>query len=704
MSRESRGESQDWQERVTRPAASIFAFGGLALAAAILVQDRGAIGPRGAAVLACLAALAVASVRRIAWRPLAALLVLTLTVIGAVFPSEMGLRFSPMLVAMLAVAVAASLLSQRAAVAVIVLICLSLLATGYGVSRGWFVIETPTQSLSTQWGRAAALFALVSAALTVVVTGVVRSLESSLRATRIALDELVKSEERLGLALRAADDGLWDWHLGEQKLWYSPRWWAMLGYAPDELPNDAALWPRLVHPDDLQRANDLLARAREGREDNYEIEFRLRHKSGHYVPVLSRGYVTRDPSGRAVRVSGMNTDLTERRRAELARDQFERQLQETQKLESLGIMAGGIAHDFNNLLTGVLGNTSLALLEAAPGSELHEYLREIREASLRAAEMCRQLLAYSGKGRFVVAPQDLGRLAEESAQLLRLSISKKATIRFELEAGLPLVDVDATQIRQVIMNLVINASDALGDEAGEITVRTSRRSVALNTPMTGPAATRLAPGEYVALEVADTGAGMTPETQARIFDPFFTTKSTGRGLGLAAVLGIMRGHHGTIGVQSEPGRGTTFRLLFPAVEGKPQPGSADAVPAEQWSGRGRVLVVDDEPSVRKATARILDLLGFEAVQAADGGEAVEIFRRAPASFVLVLLDLAMPILDGVQTAAELRRIRSDLRIVFMSGFNKQDSVIRFSAEGLTNFVQKPFDIEALRDTLREVLG
>lgn len=696
--------SQEWQDRVTRPAAAIFAFGGLALAALVLVQDRGAIGPRGAAVLTGLAVLAIASVRRIAWRPLAALLVVTLTVFGAVFPSELGLRFSPMLVAMLAVTVAASLLSQRAAAAVIVVICLSLLATGYGVSRGWFVIEAPTQSLSGQWGRAAALFAIVSAALTVVVTGVVRSLESSLRATRIALDELVKSEERLGLSLRAADDGLWDWHLGEEKLWYAPRWWTMLGYTPDELPNDAALWPRLVHPDDLQRANDLLARARAGREDNYEVEFRLRHKSGHYMTILSRGYVTRDASGLAVRVSGMNTDLTERRRAEAARDQFERQLQETQKLESLGILAGGIAHDFNNLLTGVLGNTSLAMVEAAPGSDTHQYLREIREASLRAAEMCRQLLAYSGKGRFVVSPQDLGMLAEESAQLLRLSISKKAAIRFELEAGLPAVDVDATQIRQVIMNLVINASDALGDEGGEITVRTSRRSVAHGTRMAGPAVSLLAPGEYVSLEVADTGAGMTPETQARIFDPFFTTKATGRGLGLAAVLGIMRGHRGTIGVRSEPGRGATFHLLFPAVDRTPPPGAAEAVPAEQWTGRGRVLVVDDEPSVRKATARILDLLGFEAVQAADGREAVEIFRRAPASFVLVLLDMTMPILDGVQTSTELRQIRSDLRIVFMSGFNEQDSIIRFSGEGLTNFVQKPFDMEVLRNALREVLG
>jgi CheY-like chemotaxis protein len=318
--------------------------------------------------------------------------------------------------------------------------------------------------------------------------------------------------------------------------------------------------------------------------------------------------------------------------------------------------------------------------------------------------MCRQLLAYSGKGRFVVSPQDLGRLAEESAQLLRLSISKKATIRFELEAGLPLVDVDATQIRQVIMNLVINASDALGDEGGEITVRTGRRPVAPGTRMVGPAVGLLAPGEYVSLEVVDTGAGMTPETQARIFDPFFTTKSTGRGLGLAAVLGIMRGHRGTIGVRSEPGRGTTFHLLFPAAQEVLQAGAADSLPAGQWTGRGRVLVVDDEPSVRRATARILDLLGFEPVQAGDGREAVEIFRRAPASFVLVLLDLAMPILDGVQTSAELRQIRSDLRIVFMSGFNEQDSIIRFSAEGVTNFVQKPFDMEALRKTLREVLG
>ena len=263
--------------------------------------------------------------------------------------------------------------------------------------------------------------------------------------------------------------------------------------------------------------------------------------------------------GRVV-VRGSTTDITGRKQAQIEREQLDRKVRETQKLESLGVLAGGIAHDFNNLLTTILGNASLAELDVAPGSPPQECLMQITEAAARAADLCKQMLAYSGRGRFVVQTLDLGRLVEQTAQMLQISISKKAVLRFRLENGLPPVEVDATQIRQVIMNLVINASEAVGDKSGVISISTGLtrvdRAYLAGTLMDPD----LPEGEYVFLEVSDSGSGMSPETQAKIFDPFFTTKFTGRGLGLAAVLGIVRGHKGAMKLYSELGRGTTFKL------------------------------------------------------------------------------------------------------------------------------------------------
>ncbi len=397
-------------------------------------------------------------------------------------------------------------------------------------------------------------------------------------------------------------------------------------------------------------------------------------------------------------------DITERRQAQTGREALERKMQETQKLESLGVLAGGIAHDFNNLLSGIIGNVSLADMDLPRDSPLREYLTPINQAALRAAELCKQMLAYSGRGRFVVRPLDLGQLVEETAQMLQISISKKAALRFRLETNLPPVEADATQLRQVIMNLVINASEALGEGSGVIAVSTGLTRVDrahLGGTMLAP---ELPEGEYVFLEISDNGCGMSAETQARIFDPFFTTKFTGRGLGLAAVLGIVRGHKGAVKFDSEPGRGTTFKLLFPAATG---PGEAMvALPAapSHWHGSGTVLVVDDEETVRSTVARMLRPTGLETVLVCDGLEAVEVFRADPGRFVLVLLDLTMPRMDGEETFAELRRLRADVKVVLMSGFNQQEALGRFPGKVLASFLQKPFGVEDLRATLQGVLG
>ena len=395
----------------------------------------------------------------------------------------------------------------------------------------------------------------------------------------------------------------------------------------------------------------------------------------------------------------------ERRQADIARGDLERKLLETQKLESLGVLAGGIAHDVNNLLTGILGNASLASAELPAGSPMHDYLGQINESSLRAADLCKQMLAYSGKGRFLVQQFNLSRLVEETTHLLQISISKKARLSFELAPDIPSIEADATQLRQVVMNLVMNASEAIGERSGTITISTGLRRVDrayFDGTITAP---ELPGGDYVVLKISDDGCGMSAETQAKIFDPFFSTKFTGRGLGLAAVIGIMRGHHGALAVQSELGRGTTFELLFPLANGTGEkPPAVDLPSRPAWRGHGTVLVVDDEEPIRRMGARMLQSLGFETVAVADGREAVAAFRENPRKFTLVLLDLTMPNMDGEQAFTEMRLLKSDVRVILMSGFNRQESVARFTGRGLASFLQKPFGLETLRETLRVVLG
>jgi CheY-like chemotaxis protein len=318
------------------------------------------------------------------------------------------------------------------------------------------------------------------------------------------------------------------------------------------------------------------------------------------------------------------------------------------------------------------------------------------------------MLAYSGKGRFLIQRLDLGKLVEETAQMLKISISKKATLRFHLEEGLPHVEVDSTQIHQVVMNLVINASEAIGDRTGVITISTGLARVdrdSFHGTLTAP---DLPEGNYVFLEVADDGCGMDPETKGRIFDPFFTTKFTGRGLGLAAVLGIVRGHKGALKVTSEVGRGSTFRILFPHVPGtgeshKDAPKHPPTGHAK-LRGKNAVLVVDDEETVRSTLVSMLEFMELDVVLAANGQEALDLYKADPGRFSMVLLDLTMPHMDGQQTFAELRRIRPDVRVVLMSGFSENDALDRFSGEGPESFLQKPFRLEALRDVLQDVLG
>ena len=407
-------------------------------------------------------------------------------------------------------------------------------------------------------------------------------------------------------------------------------------------------------------------------------------------------------TGKELRLHIFYRDISDRRRALEERRAIEEKLQETQKLESLGVLAGGIAHDFNNLLTGVLGNASLAASEIPPESAAHGFLTQIEKAASRAADLCRQMLAYSGKGRFDVKALELNGLIRETMNLLGISISKRARLDYQLAPSLSAVLADATQLRQIVMNLVINASEALGERDGTVRVSTGTARLDAAQLAHSNASPDAKPGSYVWFEVSDTGCGMAPDVLKRVFDPFFTTKFTGRGLGLAAVLGIVRGHRGALTVTSAPGEGTCFRVMLPATEDAPEAATEEDPAPAPWRGSGTVLVVDDEDTVRNVAVRLLSFFGFQSVTAADGREAMEIFPTLT-DVRFVFLDLTMPHMDGEQTLRALRKLQPDVRVLIMSGFSEHDVASRFEKDEHMDFIQKPFNLTQTREKIRRLL-
>jgi len=484
---------------------------------------------------------------------------------------------------------------------------------------------------------------------------------------------------------------------------------ALTGWTAEEFTRGAAHFRDCIHPDDLERVREATRTALQEQTD-VEVEYRVRTKSGDERWVLSRGHGIYGADGRLDIFEGLAIDITAQKQAEAARLALERKLLEGQKLESLGLLAGGIAHDFNNLLSTVMGNASLARFSLPAGGEAEAQLGAIETAALRAAELCRQMLAYAGKGRFVIEAADLTVLTEDLLPLLRISIAHQAALKLELARNLPAVMADATQLRQIVMNLVLNAADAIAaakvpDGGGEIVLTTGvmhADSILLSKCVAGAALPR---GDYVFLEVRDTGAGMTPEVIAKIFDPFFTTKFAGRGLGLAAVLGIVRGHHGALEVESTPGVGSRFRLLLPPARQAVAAVTATGAPgAAGWRQAGRVLVIEDEEAVRFVLARMLTSFGLTPTEAADGTAGVAAFRASPAEFDMVLLDLLMPGMNGEQTLAALRALRPDVRVLLISGYSEGDILGRLGGEGRLAFLAKPFSREAIERKLRELLS
>jgi two-component system, cell cycle sensor histidine kinase and response regulator CckA len=398
-------------------------------------------------------------------------------------------------------------------------------------------------------------------------------------------------------------------------------------------------------------------------------------------------------------------DVTDRKKQEDERRKFEEQIRKTQKLESLAMLAGGVAHDFNNLLVGIIGNADLAVMDLPPQSPALPWVEDIKKAGLRASELTNLLLAYTGRGRFIAAPVDLNVLLEEVSGMLSPAISSRIAVKYRLAERLPLIQADPAQIRQVIVSLVMNAAEAIGEHEGVISITTGLGPVDRAFLRESIANRGLREGPYVFVQVADTGCGIDPATLLRIFDPFFTTKFTGRGLGLAAAQGIVRGHGGAIRVESEPGKGSTFTVVFPPLPSQElledRQAAADV---SGWKGQGLILIVDDEEAVRDVARRFLERIGFTILTATEGKRGIAMFTEHAGTLRAVLLDLTMPGLTGLDVLQEIRKQRADVPVILMSGYDEHEATQKFANEGLAGFLQKPFNLVTLASRLRTTLA
>jgi len=462
-------------------------------------------------------------------------------------------------------------------------------------------------------------------------------------------------------------------------------------------------WTEFVSEEDLEKMKEYHTRRRDPKASvPARYQFGIIDKSGS----RRDGYVTVGMIPGTKKSVASAFDITTMKLAEEERRKIEAQMLNAQKLESLGILAGGIAHDFNNMLMVILGNADLAMTSISAGTQTHSRLLEIEKVARQAADLSNQMLAYSGRGKFVIEPINMNEIIHEMAQMLSVTVSKNTVIRYKLVNNLCSIQGDLSQFRQVILNLVANASDAIGEEPGLLTVSTSTLGRGQIEKLGNLIDGDLSAEKCVLLEVTDTGCGMDEMMISRIFDPFFTTKSTGRGLGMAVVLGIVRGHNGKIKVESQPGKGSRFRLFFPVTEDEniylekksPVTGNLPELVFD-----GTVLLVDDEEGVRNVTGEMLKCIGFDVLTASGGHEALEILKENRQRINCVMLDLTMPGISGEETYRRMRKIVPDLKVIIASGYDEEDVSHRTIMNGLAGFIQKPYDIKTLSEKLREVL-
>ena len=508
-------------------------------------------------------------------------------------------------------------------------------------------------------------------------------------------DEVLRgSEERLRLALQATGLGPWDWDLTSNTVEFWPEWKRQLGYEPDEIPNRYEEWETRLHPDDRERVLSALRAYLDGRQPEYALEFRMRHKNGTYRWIYTRGVVLRDATGKQTHMIGGHLDITERK-------ELEEQYRQSQKIQAVGQLAGGIAHDFNNLLVVIGGYADLVAEELGPSHRSRRDVDEIRTATRSAATLTRQLLAFSR--RQILQPQvlDLNHVLRRMQHMLGRVIGENITLVMNLTA-LGRVSADPGQIDQVIMNLAVNARDAM-PTGGRLVIETADLDLDATYVARHPGARA---GRHVMIAVSDAGAGMDETTRARLFEPFFTTKAAGQGtgLGLATVYGIVKQSGGSIWVHSEPGKGSTFKIYLPvATTGTEEPQPRE-VNAQELRGTESVLVLEDQPEVRELIQRILRRYGYTVIVASNGLDALAAARAHTGPIHLMLTDVVLPGASGRESARQVLADRTSVRVLYMSGYI-DDAIVRHGVlePGLA-FIQKPFTGEVLVRRIREVLA
>lgn len=533
-----------------------------------------------------------------------------------------------------------------------------------------------------------------------VITRVLQQSDTERRLAR-AEASLRESEERWKFALESTAQGVWDWDLVEDRAYFSPGWLQIAGLQEGEAGTGLEPWLMRVHPEDRPFLADALRRHLAGEAHDFASEHRLRHGTTGYRWYFSMGKViARDAAGKPLRMIGTLQDTTERH--ELAE-----RLQHTQKLESLGVMAAGVAHDFNNLLMVVIGHADM-LLKTTPATDPRRVpLEEIRKAAMRSAELSRQMLTYAGKSTVVLHEVCIHTLIQAALPGFRRALPVNITLRVDLAAQLPMVKADAAQFQTLLGNLVDNAREAIGEAPGRIVLRTGR--VYLSADDLRDAAVVVAPGAdgYAFLAIEDTGCGMDADTRERMFDPFFSTKFPGRGLGLPTVLGIVRGHGGTVKVTSEPGAGTTVTVYFPALAGPAGVSAPDAgatVEDLSCSGRRGILVVDDEAGIRRMIQKVLERAGYQVYCAANGAEGLALFKEKQELFALVLLDLKMLPMDGEAMMGGLRALDPHIPVIISTGYPQEGRQAALRHLGFAAMLEKPYSPRSLLEMVQRTLA
>ncbi len=476
----------------------------------------------------------------------------------------------------------------------------------------------------------------------------------------------------------------------------------IFGYSEQELHNLSI--NKLTHPDYVQNTMESIKKLLVGEVDSIQTKKKYIRKDGSTIWGRVSVSLAQDTASNMMYLIAHVEDITEQKKTEADRRQLEEQMQKAQTFKSMGVLAGGVAHDFNNMLTAILGNAYVALIDLPETEPARKYVENIKGAAKRATELSNQMLAYSGKGKFVIDTIDINKIIKEMTNLISSTISKKIVVHFKLKDSPLLIDADATQIRQIVLNLITNATESIGDNSGKIILSTKAvkcdeeqlRNVYFNEDVSE--------GDYAMLEVTDTGMGMDKETLEKVFDPFFTTKFTGRGLGMSSVLGIINGHKGAINVESKLGHGARFTILLPrSKEKKPTLNNFDTEELDDWNVSGTILIVDDEQSVSDVASDMIEKLGLNTLVVNDGLSAIEIFRKNASVIDCVLLDLSMPLMDGKECLKELQKIRKDVKVILTSGYDKHEFSQRMTDSGIVGFVQKPFSMVSLKRAIMSAL-